>query len=232
MAVFAIADLHLSGTQEKSMDIFGKNWENHGEKIATHWNSIITKEDVVLIPGDISWAMKLEEAAQDFLYLGALPGTKVLLRGNHDYWWTSINKVRRALPPNTFALQNDAFILPDGTAICGTRGWVTPGSTAYGKDEEKIYNREIGRLRLSLEDAKRKGAPIRVVMMHYPPFSERQRVNGFTQLYREYGVKLVLYGHLHGIPKGGCFEGEQDGVLYRMVSSDYINFCPIKIQDI
>ena len=229
MAIFALADLHLSKTGDKSMDIFGKHWENHTEKILSAWNELVTPEDTVLIPGDISWAMKLSEAMEDIACLEHLPGEKVFLRGNHDYWWSSIQRLRGALPNGFFALQNDCFITQENYVICGTRGWILPGLI---KDEadEKIYMREVSRLKLSLESAKKAGKHPDLVMMHYPPVGPSLEKNGFMQLFEEYEVPVVIYGHIHGTnPQKNCMEGFIQGIEYHLVSCDYLNFAPKKI---
>lgn len=170
MRVFAIGDLHLPGSQGKPMDVFGAHWERHFEKICEDWRARVLPEDVVLLPGDLSWAMTLEEAAQDIAAICALPGQKLLLRGNHDYWWSSLTRVRALLPEGNYALQNDARVL-QGIAFAGTRGWTiaTPASSAQ---DLKIYRREVLRLELSLQDAARKGPGLPIVaMLHYPPFN-------------------------------------------------------------
>src|SRR5690625_5152265 len=150
--IFAIGDLHLPGNQEKPMDIFGSGWTNHPDRIRKAWSENVSEDDWVLMPGDLSWAMTLEEAADDLAYLGKLPGTTVIIRGNHDYWWSAIGKVRSALPPRVFALQNDHILLPDGSALCGTRGWDLP-ARAGDPHDVKIFERELQRLELSLESA-------------------------------------------------------------------------------
>ena len=192
MRVFAIGDLHLPGSQGKPMDVFGAHWERHFEKICEDWRARVLPEDVVLLPGDLSWAMTLEEAAQDIAAICALPGQKLLLRGNHDYWWSSLTRVRALLPEGNYALQNDARVL-QGIAFAGTRGWTiaTPASSAQ---DLKIYRREVLRLELSLQDAARKGPGLPIVaMLHYPPFNERQEDSEFTQLLERYGVPVFLF---------------------------------------
>lgn len=228
MKIFAISDLHLSGHSPKPMDVFGSHWGGHWSRIQDAWTSIVAEEDTVLLPGDLSWAMTMEQAAIDLNEIGRLPGTKVLLRGNHDYWWGGVNRVRSALPGGMFAVQNDCVRIAS-TVICGTRGWTCPGSSSWeGAEDEKIYLRELIRLRLTLDAAKRKLAPgdSIIAMLHFPPFNERQEQSGFTLLMEEYGVNIVLYGHLHGIAAGSAFEGERNGVQYHMVACDYLGFKP------
>ena len=225
MSIFAMGDLHLSGEkQTKPMDIFGENWVGYVEKIEKSWQACVAPTDWVLLPGDISWAMNLEQAQQDLDWIARLPGKKVLLRGNHDYWWQSIGKVRGALPADVYALQNDAMVIDD-YMLCGTRGWLCPGSTQFTQEDEKIYAREIGRLKLSLDYANARNAALpKIVMMHYPPFHVSAEATGFTELITAYGVQKVLYGHLHGPSLKYCFAGELQGVEYIPVSSDYLDF--------
>ncbi len=227
MRIFAISDLHLSGHTPKPMEIFGKHWGDHWNRICESWRGLVAGGDAVLIPGDISWAMTLAQAAVDLDEIASLPGKKLLLRGNHDYWWGSLQRVRTLLPEGMLVLQNDAIRL-DGAVVCGTRGWTCPGSSAWEGSDEKIFQREIIRLRLSLEDARRKLQPgdDLIAMLHFPPFNERQEPSGFSALLEEFGVRLAVYGHLHGLQPGSAFEGEKNGVQYRMVSCDYLNFIP------
>ena len=228
MAIFAIADLHLSHAEKKAMDVFGPQWKDHWQRIAAAWQQSVQPQDVVLIPGDISWAMQAQNAQPDLDAIGAMPGHKVLLRGNHDYWWGSLSRVRAMLPPGMFALQNDCVATPYG-AVCGTRGWVVPGSANFGEPDQKIYAREVQRLSLSLADARKKGLDVCVVMMHFPPFNERREDNGFLQLFKAHGVTRVVYGHLHGKSLRSAFEGEHDGVTYELVSCDHLRFAPKRI---
>ena len=155
MAIYAIGDLHLPGHQEKPMNVFGDHWDRHFDVIRENWLSMVSPEDVVLIPGDISWAMQLEEARDDLMQIAALPGRKLLLRGNHDYWWNSISKVRALLPENMYAIQNDALAL-DGVVYCGTRGWNIPGEGQPTDPQDvKIFQRELLRLEMSLQQAEK-----------------------------------------------------------------------------
>lgn len=231
MNIHAISDLHLSGHTPKPMDVFGRHWEGHWDRIRAAWLEMVATEDAVLIPGDISWAMTLEQAAVDLNEIAAMPGVKVLLRGNHDYWWGSIHRVRAALPAGMHAIQNDSLKL-ERAVVCGTRGWTCPGSQSWdGGSDGKIYERERIRLRLTLESAAkaREGGDALIAMMHYPPFNERIEPSGFTELLEQFGVDTVLYGHLHGVAAGSAFEGERGGVCYRMVSCDYLNFTPVTV---
>ncbi|HLS90244.1 MAG TPA: metallophosphoesterase [Limnochordia bacterium] len=231
MKIFAIGDLHLPGGQEKPMDIFGANWANHGERIAQGWRERVSPGDIVLLPGDLSWAMTLEEAADDLAYLGSLPGEVILIRGNHDYWWSAIGKVRKALPPGVHALQNDYYALGK-LAICGTRGWLLPGTEGFGPHDEKVYRREVERLRLSLEAAVKAGLKPAIAMMHYPPAPRTQAPTGFTELLEAYGVQLCVYGHLHGEAQNGALSGTVRGVHYRLVACDAIGFAPLRVAEV
>ncbi len=227
MAVFAIADLHLSHVDEKSMDIFGPHWKDHWKKIQKAWVSDVNEDDLVLIPGDISWAMHMSEALPDLEAIGQMPGEKLLLRGNHDYWWSSLTQIRNVLPENMHVLQNDCFVYR-GQAICGTRGWVQ-GNAAQGEKDAKLLRREVGRLKLSLQCAAKQKLPIALVMFHFPPFDEKQTPNEMTGLLHEYQVKQVVYGHLHGKSLQSAFEGTLDDIEYHLVSCDSLNFMPKKI---
>ena len=220
MAVYAISDLHLPA-RVKPMDVFGEHWKNHFERIKADWNARVGEGDVVLLPGDLSWAMRLEEAIEDLDSIAALPGTKLLLRGNHDYWWSSIGRVRRALRENTLALQNDSVLL-DGRLYAGSRGWNIPADDAT-EDDVRIYNRERMRLEMSLKNARARDvdAPI-TVMMHYPPLTDEQP--GFSDILEAYGVQDCVYGHLHGGGLYGAVRGERRGVKYHQVSCDGLDF--------
>lgn len=224
MRIFALGDPHLSLSTDKPMDIFGPNWDNHAARLEAAWRAAVQPEDAVLLPGDISWGMSLDEAKADLAFLAALPGTKVLLRGNHDYWWNSISKVRAALPGGMHAVQNDSLVL-GGVAVLGTRGWVCPGSTLFDPAvDQKLYERELIRLELSLKSAQA-GMP-KLCMLHYPPFNERRQQSGFTELLEAYGVEHAVYGHLHGKACRNAFEGIRNGVEYTLCSADHLEFAP------
>lgn len=229
--VFAIGDLHLDGGQNKPMAVFGTHWENHFEIIKADWLGRVKKNDVVLIAGDISWAMCLKDAVPDLDMIGGLPGKKVILRGNHDYWWSTITKVREMMPNGMQAIQNDAMLL-DKFALAGSRGWMVPSKdTPLKPEDDKIYRREMIRMEMSLKEAVRKGEgrPI-LVMMHYPPFNERCEESGFTELFRAYGVQKVVYGHIHGAGIRNSFCGIRDGIAYQLVSADSLQFKLFQVQ--
>ena len=199
MKVFAISDLHLSINNPKPMDIFGGSWDNYWEKIKNSWQDLVSTEDIVLISGDISWALKLEDAIPDLEEIDRLPGTKIIIRGNHDYWWSSYNKVKNLLPKNILAIQNNAIKF-ENFIICGTRIWKIPTANSSEHDK-KIFDRELIRLKLTLDEASKlsdNNLPI-ILMLHYPPFNAQWQDSEVTNLINKYkNVKHVIYGHLHG----------------------------------
>ncbi|HHU43159.1 MAG: metallophosphoesterase [Bacillota bacterium] len=224
MRIFAISDLHISFSTDKPMDIFGENWQNHFDKITADWQERVSDEDLVLIAGDTSWAMTLDEAKKDFEKLSELKGKKVIIRGNHDYWWTGYSKVKKALPANIFAIQNNALKFGE-YIICGTRGWIVPEKQSELEDNEKYINRESIRLRMSLESAKKlrdKDKKI-IVMTHFPPFNSKFEDSPFTEIISEYDVDLAIYGHLHGqnLRKEIVNKGKTN---YYLTSCDYLEF--------
>ena len=230
MNVYAISDLHLSNTENKPMDIFGSGWEGHFEKIKSDWLNKVQEEDVVLISGDISWAMKLSDALVDLRTLADLPGKKVFIRGNHDYWWNGITRLRDSAPNDSFVfLQTDAVRL-EGLVIVGSRGWTCPGSADYTEHDEKLYLREGERFRLAfLDGAKLKQEGDRVLaMIHYPPFNLKKEDTLFTKMFEENGVEKVVFGHIHG---GTYFplKTEKNGVEYILSSCDKVGFSLVKI---
>lgn len=227
MALFALADLHLGEAVDKPMDIFGAAWTRHPDQIQTAWRELVGSEDTVLIPGDISWAMSLEDARPDLDWIAALPGRKILLRGNHDYWWSSIGRLRQTLDASVTALQNDAFAV-EQWAVCGSRGWLLPSHPKFTAADDVVYRREAQRLRMSLDAAARLGTP-KVAMMHYPPTDYSATDTLYTDLLEAYEVKLCVYGHLHGAASRFAFTGEKGGVRYQLVSSDYLGFRPARL---
>jgi predicted phosphohydrolase len=229
--IWGLSDLHLSFASDKPMDVFGKHWEGHADRMAAAWDAQVGEDDIVLCPGDLSWAMKLDEASLDLGWIGERPGKlKVLCRGNHDYWWSAIGKVRKALPDRVVALQNDSMDLGD-VVVCGSRCWSAPGALDFGEADQKIYERELGRLRLSLESGKKlaDGRPL-VAAIHYPPFAADKRPTGFAELLEEYGVRLCVYGHLHGRrAHRTAVTGDVRGVHYRLIACDYLDFAPTRV---
>ena len=229
MKLFAIADLHMDGGAGKPMDVFGPHWAGHCERIFSSWQGCVGEGDAVLIPGDISWAMHFPDALPDLMTISELSGTKVLLRGNHDYWWGSLTRMRGALPDNMKLIQNDACDLGP-FVVCGSRGWILPSDSDFSADDRRIYERELIRLELSLGAAKRLAAPEEkpiTAMLHFPPVMRDGNATGFTELLEKYGVSRCLYGHLHGsIAWEVGFKGERNGVVYELVSADALGFAP------
>ncbi len=199
MKIFAISDLHLSIASDKPMNVFGGSWEGYWEKIKENWLNKVTENDVVLIAGDISWGMSLEQALPDLEAIAALPGKKVLTKGNHDYWWSTYKKITSLNLEKMYFIQNNAVKIGD-YIFCGTRGWTVDDDDNLSPEDKKIYDREVIRLGLTLKSAEQlriNGETI-VGMIHYPPFNYRFEDSDFTKLFEEYGVKKVIYGHLHG----------------------------------
>ena len=231
MKLFALADPHLSfnsaGEEYKPMGIFGNSWLNHGEKIRTNWLDVVQDDDVVLLPGDITWAMTLEEVQPDLDFLAKLPGRKIISKGNHDLWWDSLSKVKKILPEGFAIIQNNSFVFGN-VAVCGTRGWQCPEGAFADAHDEKIFQRELGRLKLSL-DSVPKEVRHKIVMMHYPPVNGRQERSAFVELMLQYGVELCLYGHLHSYAIQNALEGVHWGMEFQLVSADYLGFRPREI---
>lgn len=227
MSLYAISDLHLALGGDKPMDVFGSHWARHDEKIKTNWESKINSDDTVLVAGDISWSMNMEEGIKELEWINNLPGKKIIVKGNHDYWWGSISKLN-SLYSNMSFIQNNYFGYKD-YAICGTRGWACPDGDKFTAHDEKIYRREIIRLKLSLESAVNDGYSKFIVMLHYPPTNDKFEESGFTEVLKQFKVEKVIYGHLHGPSLSKVLEGELGGIEYIVTSSDYINFDPIKI---
>lgn len=234
MNIYALSDLHLSFMAEKPMDVFGGEWENYTEKIKENWQSVVKDDDIVLIAGDISWAMKIEETKKDFDFIKSLNGKKILIKGNHEYWWKSISSVRSVLPQDVYALQNDSIKI-DNFVFAGTRGWVVPESVNdqnFSKEDEKIYNREAIRLELTLESMqkKRKDGDFIVCLMHFPPFNSKREDSLFTELFEKYKVDVVVYGHLHKSAGRQTKEYVKNGVKYYLTSADLVNMKPVLIK--
>lgn len=234
MALYAIGDLHLSFSSDKPMDVFGEHWSNYEEKIKESWLECVSDSDTVLIPGDISWAMKLDQAMVDLEWIHKLPGRKILLRGNHDYWWSSLKKLQ-GLFDEMYFLQNNFYVYEttDQTyAICGTRGWLCPNPNKFEENDQKIYDRELLRLKLSLDAAKAAGHEKIIVMTHYPPTNDSRDRSGFVEIYEEYGVEKVIYGHLHSeYSFEAGLQGLHNNVEYLLTSCDYLDFQLKKIME-
>jgi len=225
--LFAIADLHLSSSGAKPMDVFGPVWADHPARMAAAWDAAVAADDTVLLPGDLSWARGLDEARADLAWIGARPGSKFLLRGNHDGWWASLGKVRGALPPGCRALQNDAFDLGSAVLV-GARGWTAPEDPVAMAEDAAIFLRELARLRLSIAFADRhfgRNAP-RVAMLHFPPWIEGRPPSSVVPVLRDGGVGVCVYGHLHGADHALGVQGERDGIRFQLVAADAIGFAP------
>ena len=230
MRVFAIADLHLSFARPKPMDIFGEQWRDHHLQIATAWDAIVAPNDVVLCPGDLSWAMRLDEARADLHWIGERPGVKVLGRGNHDYWWSSASKVRTAAPAGCVVLHNDAADLGE-VVVAGARGWLAPTDSEATDKDRKIFQRELGRLERSLAAARAIVAqrPL-IAAVHYPPFDEHGQPTEVVGLLRAAGVAICVYGHLHTAEvHATAVQGPVDGINYHLVACDAISFSPVQV---
>ncbi|NLV88241.1 MAG: serine/threonine protein phosphatase [Tissierellia bacterium] len=225
--IFAIGDLHFDSSGEKPMDVFGDIWLNHQEKIIKNWYSIIGKDDLVLLVGDISWALKLEEAYEDLLKIDELPGRKLIIKGNHDYWWNSLKKLNSLGLKTIDFIQNNSFVYQN-IGIAGTRGWSSIDVEIIDPHDEKIFNRELNRLRMSL-DSLDKDLEKKIVMLHYPPFNMDSSPNEFIEVMKEYNIDKCIYGHLHAEGHKYVVEGVIEGIDFHCVSSDYIKFVPKKI---
>jgi predicted phosphohydrolase len=247
MRIWAIGDLHLSfGVQNKSMDVFGPQWQGHAEKIAANWKSCIHVDDLVLVPGDLSWAMKIDEVVPDLNWVHDLPGTKVMIKGNHDYWWGSLSKIAPVLPPSIHLIQNNAFHWKE-VAIGGARLWDSPEYSFHewiefrenpkAKDREelvqeefseKIFNRELERLKMSLAKLDPK-AKYKIAMTHYPPIGADLAPSRAGQILEQHQIQACVFGHLHNIKANTPLFGTARGVRYILSSCDYIHFQPIAV---
>lgn len=236
MSIFVIGDLHLSFSTDKPMDIFGNNWENHEEKIRNSWVRKVRETDTVILPGDFSWATYLEDTYKDFEYLNSLPGKKIMSKGNHDYWWTTVTGMRKYLKGNNFYnidfLYNNSYLIED-VIITGTRGWTNTSKT---NEDYKILKRENDRLKLSIESGIKKFGEDKeiIVFIHYPPFCKEavpEEID-FIKTMKKYNVKKCFYGHLHAESHRDAIEGNVNGIEYKLISSDYINFDLIRVNPI
>lgn len=225
MAIFTIGDLHLSLGAKKPMDIF-PGWNGYLERLEESWKKLIKQEDTVVLAGDISWAMKLEDTKKDFAFLQQLPGQKILLKGNHDYWWTTAKKMERFFEENGFdtlqLLHNNSYYV-EGVSLCGTRSWMFDVGEPQ---DEKVMNRELGRLRTSLQAAV---SEEKIVFLHYPPIYPNANAQQVIDVLKEYNVKKCYYGHLHGAAIRFAVQGKVDEIEYKLISADGLSFCPYKI---
>jgi predicted phosphohydrolase len=227
MALYAIGDLHLSLGSDKPMDVFGGRWEGYVDKLREGF-SVVTPEDTTVLLGDLSWALALEDAREDFAFIAAIPGRKILLKGNHDYWWSTAAKFEKFCRENAFenifVLNNNCFFYDD-LALCGTRGWFYE-EDQKGSHDEKIFRRELGRLETSLRAA---ADHEKFCFLHYPPRYRGYECREILELLSSYGVQRCFYGHLHGDSLKLAIQGPFEGVDYRLLSADYVNFKPQKL---
>ena len=227
MALFVLGDTHLSLGGSKPMDVF-PGWNGSVERLEANWRKLVKPEDTIVLAGDISWAMRLTDTRRDFEFLQQLPGQKLIMKGNHDYWWTTANKMNAYLKAEGFdtlhILHNNSYSV-EGYAICGTRGWLFDVGEPH---DEKVMNRELGRLKASLEAAGETDEE-KVVFLHYPPVYPGTSSPQVIEVMREFGVKRCFYGHLHGASVRAAVQGEVDGLEYRLISADALRFCPHKI---
>lgn len=229
MSLFAIADLHLSLGTDKPMDVF-EGWTDYTARIEKNWRTLVREEDTVVIAGDISWAMKLEETERDFTFLQSLPGRKLLLKGNHDYWWATKKKIEDYLTQQHFdslgIVHNSAVAVGD-TGVCGTRGWIYNAESA---EDKKLVEREVGRLNASLDDAERQGLSP-VVFLHYPPLYDGMRCEAILNVLEKRGIRDCYFGHIHGAAAARkAPEGEYQGIRMHLISCDYLRFMPVLVR--
>ncbi|MFI3207155.1 MAG: metallophosphoesterase [Clostridia bacterium] len=229
MSLFAIADLHLSFSSQKPMDVF-HGWENYTNRIEENWKKLVSKEDTVVIAGDISWAMRLEDCVPDFEYIHRLPGKKLILKGNHDYWWTTKRKMDNFLADNGFddieIIHNNAKFVED-IAVCGTRGWMYNSET---DEDKKIMNREVGRLEASILEAK-KADKKPIVFLHYPPVYDTFISRDIIDTLKKHDIKDCYYGHIHGsMASKKIITGDFEGIDMHLIACDFLKFIPQLVQ--
>ena len=224
MALFAIADTHLSLSTDKPMDIFG-GWQDYVERLEKNWRAIVKDSDTVVVAGDISWAMSLDEALEDFRFINSLPGQKLIFKGNHDYWWCTMKKMEAFLTDNgldTLKILHNNAVRVENFAVCGSRGWFFD---AENSADNKILLREAGRVRRSVQCGRELGGDV-IAFLHYPPLTNSMVCNEIVNVLREENVTRCYYGHLHGPSTQGAFIGERDGIKFDLISGDYLKFCP------
>lgn len=235
MSIWALSDPHLSFGSDKPMDVFGNHWADHSSLIKQHWEERVQPEDTVVLPGDLSWGINFEQAAPDLAWLDALPGDKLLGRGNHDYWWSSVSKMERWCEANGWAslhfMRHDVTVR-EGVLIGNTRGWLLPEDKGFSEQDEKIYRRELIRLNLSLDAAARVRQPGQKLLMtlHYPPLGPAGQPTEVTEQLEAGGVNAVVYGHVHGLAAGRAFSGRLNAIDYFNVSCDALGFKPLLLE--
>ena len=230
MSLFAIGDTHLSLRTNKPMDIFS-GWTDYVGRLEKNWRALVKDEDTVVIAGDISWEMNLSDTKEDFSFINSLPGKKLFMKGNHDYWWDTKTKMEKFLAENSLdkieILFNNAYRIGD-FAVCGTRGWFFDDDSP---EQEKLIAREVGRLNKSIDEAEKLGGEP-IVFLHYPPITRNARCEEIYQALVKRGIKRCFYAHLHGEAHRYAFQGESDGIKFSLISSDYLRFCPQLIEKI
>ncbi|MEG1686461.1 MAG: metallophosphoesterase [Angelakisella sp.] len=229
MSLFVIGDLHLCCSVDKPMDIFG-GWENYMERLQANWQALVSPEDTVVMAGDLCWALKLEEAEADLRFLEALPGQKLLLKGNHDYWWSTRTKMEAyfaSLGLKTVGILHNNAVQHGEQLLCASRGWLFENGAPH---DRKIVERECCRIKASLDSAQQLSPTLeKILFLHYPPVYREQELPEFLELMEQYEVRRCYYGHLHGAACQGAWQGSYRGVEFRLVSADYLGFTPLKI---
>ena len=224
MSIFTIADTHLSLSDDKPMDIFG-GWQDYVSRLESNWKSLITDDDTVVLPGDISWAMSLEGALEDFRFIHNLPGKKIILKGNHDYWWNTKRKMDTWLENENLdtisILHNNAFKVGD-YVLCGTRGWFYDAETGA---DMKVLLREASRLDMSIQEGKKLGDNL-IVFLHYPPVMQSQKCQEIFDVLKKHDIKRCYYGHIHGESTRHSVNDTVDGIKFSLISADFLGFCP------
>ena len=231
MRIFAIGDLHLESGTGKTMDRFGENWRSHDQRIFDTWNQMADEDDILILAGDISWAMHIEDALPELLRIGRLKGRKVVVRGNHDYWWVTKSKLKMILPDSINILQANSIII-NRVAFAGTRGWLCPNDVYFTTEDYKIYEREVGRLKLALQSLKssKDEYDTLIVALHFPPLDDRLEPSGFTNLIDEFSADICIYAHIHGPSQNNAFTGKRNKTSYYLVSADFLDFVPKEIK--
>ena len=228
MSLFAIGDLHLSLGSEKPMDVFGGRWQDYVDKIREGFHAAVTEEDWTVLCGDISWGMSLQESLPDFQFINDLPGKKIILKGNHDYWWSTAKKTDTFFADNGLdsisILHNNSFVFEDRYSICGTRGWFYEEES--DPHHEKILNRECIRLETSINSA---GDREKIVFLHYPPKYNAYECTEILDILKKHSIRHCYYGHIHSKACTSAFNGELNGTMFRLISADYLNFVPFKV---